>query len=101
MNIKDYIKFTGINIDEIKDFVTNGELKIDQIREENPDQKIPNQFSYDVVFSYLGTTKSLEISPSDYLIKFEDKYQKENYYSVVKEKNWESTKKYLNIEEKQ
>lgn len=99
MNAKDYIKFTGLNTDEIKDFVSNGDLKINQIREGNAELKIPHQFEYEVQFAYLGGTRELEIHPSDYLVKFEDKTRKEDYYSIVQEKNWESSKKYLKIKE--
>ena len=55
MKSNKYIKFTGLNTDEVKKFLTNGELKIEQIREGDGEKGIPHWFEYKIQFSYLGT----------------------------------------------
>ena len=51
MKSNKYIKFTGLNTDEVKKFLTNGEFKIEQIREGDEEKGIPHWFEYKIQFS--------------------------------------------------
>ena len=73
MKSNKYIKFTGLNTDEIKKFLTNGEFKIEQIREGDGEKGIPHWFEYKIQFSYLGTQRELDVHQNDVIIEFEYK----------------------------
>lgn len=98
MKSNKYIKFDGLNTDEVKKFLTNGELKIEQIREGNAKEGIPHWFEFKIQFSYLGTQRELDVHQNDIIIEFEDT-KNNKYYNVIPEKVFEkSAKKYLHIQ---
>lgn len=100
MKSNKYIKFDGLNTDEVKKFLTNGELKIEQIREGNGEKGIPHWFEFKIQFSYLGAQRELPLHCNDIIIEFEDNKNKK-YYNVIPEKIFEkSAKKYLYIKDK-
>ena len=97
MKSNKYIKFTGLNTDEVRKFLTNGELKIEQIREGDSEKGIPWWFEYKIQFSYLGARRELDVHQNDIIIEFEDT-KNGTYYNVMPEKIFESSgKKYLHI----
>ena len=97
MKSNKYIKFDGLNTDEVKKFLTNGELKIEQIREGNAEKGIPHWFEYKLQFSYLGAQRELDVHKNDVIIEFEDE-KHGTYYNVMSEKVFEkSGKKYLHL----
>lgn len=97
MKSNKYIKFDGLNTDEVKKFLTNGELKIEQIREGDAENGIPNWFDYKIIFSYLGKQRELDIHQNDVIVEFEDT-KNNKYYNIIPEKVFEkSRKKYLHI----
>jgi len=98
MKSNKYIKFDGLNTDEVKKFLTNGELKIEQIREGDVEKGIPHWFEYKIQFSYLGAQRELNVHQNDVIIEFEDE-KHSTYYNVMPEKVFEkSGKKYLHIQ---
>lgn len=97
MKSNKYIKFTGLNTDEVKKFLTNGEFKIEQIREGDGEKGIPHWFEYKIQFSYLGTQRELDVHQNDVIIEFEDA-KHDTYYNVMPDKVFESSgKKYLHL----
>ena len=97
MKSNKYIKFDGLNTDEVKKFLTNGELKIEQIREGDGEKGIPHWFDFKIQFSYLGAQRELDVHQNDVIIEFEDA-KHGNYYNVMPEKVFENSgKKYLHI----
>ena len=97
MKSNKYIKFDGLNTDEVKKFLTNGELKIEQIREGDAEKGIPHWFEYKLQFSYLGAQRELDLHQNDIIIEFEDQ-KNEKYYNVMPDKVFEkSGKKYLHL----
>ncbi len=97
MKSNKYIKFDGLNTDEVKKFLTNGELKIEQIREGDAEKGIPHWFEYKLQFSYLGAQRELDVHKNDVIIEFEDE-KHSTYYNVMSEKVFEkSGKKYLHL----
>ena len=98
MKSNKYIKFNGLNTDEVKKFLTNGTLQIEQIREGNAEKGIPNWFDFKISFSYLGAQRELDLHQNDIIIEFEDQ-KNEKYYNVMSEKIFETSgKKYLHIQ---
>jgi hypothetical protein len=97
MKSNKYIKFDGLNTDEVKQFLTNGKLQIEQIREGNTEKGIPHWFDFKIQFSYLGTQHELPLHCNDVIIEFEDaKHGK--YYNIMTNETFEkSGKKYLHI----